>query len=277
MDAADFGFQFFLLFLFQFKEFGPQVFQAHFLILQLRPFILALDDDARRHVGHADSRTRLVDVLAAGTGGAEVIDADVVHVDFDIDIIRQFRHDIDSRKGRVAPGCSIKRRNADQAMDAFFRFQIAIGVFTFDAESGALDARFIAGLHIQDSQFIAIAFGPAGIHADEHLRPVLGFRTAGTGVEGNEGVALVVFAGQEEPHFPLLDILEQVVVLLFNIFGKGSIAVFHGHFQILAEVVSFADEFFVTFDFRLEKRRFLGNLLGLIRVIPEGRVTHLHV
>ena len=96
-------------------------------------------------------------------------------------------------------------------------------------------------------------------------------------MEGNEGVALIVFAGQEEPHFPLLDILEQVVVLLFNIFGKGSIAVFHGHFQILAEVVSFADEFFVTFDFRLEKRRFLGNLLGLIRVIPEGRVTHLHV
>ena len=162
-------------------------------------------------------------------------------------------------------------------MDAFFRFQIAIGVFTFDAESGALDARFIAGLHIQDSQFIAIAFGPAGIHADEHLRPVLGFRTAGTGVEGNEGVALVVFAGQEEPHFPLFNVLEQVVVLLFNVFGKGSIAVFHGHFQILAEVVSFADEFFVTFDFRLEQRRFLGNLLGLFRVIPEGRVTHLHV
>ena len=216
-------------------------------------------------------------MLAAGTGGAEVIDADVVHIDFDIDVVRQFRHDIDSRKGRVAPGCSIERRNADQAMDAFFRFQIAIGVFAFDAEGSALDARFITGLHIQDGQFVAIAFSPAGVHADEHLCPVLSFRTAGTGVEGDEGVALVVFAGQEEPYFPLFDVLEQVVVLLFNVFGKGGVAVFHGHFQIVAEVISFADEFFVAFDFRLEQRRFLGNLLGLVRVIPEGRVTHLHI
>ena len=146
-------------------------------------------------MGHADGGTRLVDVLAAGTGGSKVVDADVVHIDFDFYVVRQFRHDIDGRKGRMAAGGGVKRRNADQAVNAFFRFQIAVSIVAFDAEGCTLDARFVAGLHVEDSQFITVPFGPAGIHANQHLRPVLGFRSAGTGVEGNEGVAVVVLTG----------------------------------------------------------------------------------
>jgi hypothetical protein len=43
--------------------------------LQLRALVLALDDDAGGKVGDADGGVGLVDVLAAGTGGAVGVDA----------------------------------------------------------------------------------------------------------------------------------------------------------------------------------------------------------
>ena len=47
-----------------------------------------------------DSGTRLVDVLAAGTGGTEIVDADVVHIEVDFNIFR-FRQDGNGRRRRV--------------------------------------------------------------------------------------------------------------------------------------------------------------------------------
>ena len=44
--------------LFVFKEFGTQQLQAAFLVLQLGPFVLALDNNARRQMGHTDSAVR---------------------------------------------------------------------------------------------------------------------------------------------------------------------------------------------------------------------------
>jgi hypothetical protein len=43
----------------------------------LRAVVLALHDDAGRHVGDADRRVGLVDVLAAGARGAEGVGAQV--------------------------------------------------------------------------------------------------------------------------------------------------------------------------------------------------------
>lgn len=68
-------------------------------------------------MGHADRGRRLVDVLAAGAAGAIVIDANVLHVDIHVDRLVQLRHNVDRRKGRMAPRVGVKRRNADQAVD----------------------------------------------------------------------------------------------------------------------------------------------------------------
>jgi hypothetical protein len=39
--------------------------------------------------------------------------------------------------------------------------------------------------------------GPAEIHAQEHFRPVLGFGAAGAGLDGEDGVEAIAFAGEE--------------------------------------------------------------------------------
>ena len=120
-------------------------------------------------------------------------------------------------------------------------------------------------------------FGPARIHAYEHLCPVLGFRAAGTGVEGQDGVARIVFTGKEQQYFAPFDFLQEGIVLFFNFTGQIRFLFFHGNFQVVQEVCCFRCQFFVAFDFRLQECRFLRNFTGLVRVIPKIRIAHLHV
>ena len=228
-------------------------------------------------MSHADSRTRLVDVLATGTGCAEIIDTDIVHIDFHIDIVRQFGHDIDGRKRRVPPCRRVERRNTDQAVHPFFRLQIAIGVFSFDGKSGTLDARFIARLHVHDGNVEPVLFCPARIHADQHLRPVLGFRSAGTGMEGQDSIARIVFARKEQQHFPLFDVFQQGMVLLFDFIGQARFLFLDCHIKEIEQVCTLCFQLFMTFYFCLQERCFLGNLLCFIGITPKIRITHLHI
>jgi hypothetical protein len=53
----------------------------------LAALVLAGDHDAGRQVGDAHRRLGLVDVLAAGAGGAVGVDAQVLVVDLDLDVV----------------------------------------------------------------------------------------------------------------------------------------------------------------------------------------------
>ena len=171
----------------------------------------------------------------------------------------------------------VERRNADQAVHAFFRFQIPVSVFAFNRKGCALNARFVAGLHIHDVDAIAVAFGPAHVHADEHLRPVLGFGAAGAGMEGDDGVARIVFIGKKQEDFPLFYVFHQFLILLFNFAGQIGIAFFHGQLQVIAGILHPLHQLFMAFDFGFQLRRFLRNGLGLFRVVPKVRIAHLHI
>src|SRR5690606_6648162 len=61
------------------------------LVLVLTAVVLAFDDDAGRQVGDAHGRVGLVDVLPAGAGGTECVDADVGRIDDDIADLVRFR------------------------------------------------------------------------------------------------------------------------------------------------------------------------------------------
>src|ERR1035437_4799366 len=69
------------------------------LVLRLRPLVLALRHDARGDVGQPHGRVRLVDVLAAGTGGAERIHPDLVPVELPLDVALAFGQDFYPRDG----------------------------------------------------------------------------------------------------------------------------------------------------------------------------------
>src|SRR5262249_8407957 len=80
--------------LLQLDQLRAQELHRHRLVLGLRALVLALHDDAGGDVGDAHGRVGLVDVLAAGAGGAVGVDAQVGVVDLDLDTLVDQRADV---------------------------------------------------------------------------------------------------------------------------------------------------------------------------------------
>ena len=95
-------------------------------------------------------------------------------------------------------------------MDAPLGREIAIGVGARDGQRRALDARLFARREVQQLRAVALALGPARVHAQQHLRPVLRLRAAGAGVYGEDGVVAVVRAAEHQPKLQAVELLGQL-------------------------------------------------------------------
>jgi hypothetical protein len=144
----------------------------------------------------AHGRIGRVDVLAAGARRTVGVDAAVALVDLDVDRVVDDRIDPDRRERGVTARIAVIGRDADEAVHARFGLQPAIGIVTLDEERRGLDARFFAVMDFQELHLVARTLGPAGIHAQKHVRPVLAFRAAGAGMHFEIGVVAVGLAGQ---------------------------------------------------------------------------------
>ena len=98
------------------QEPGAQDLHRALAVLDLGALVLTGDDDARREVGDAYRRRRLVDVLTAGAGGAVGVDAQVVVVDGDLVVVLDLRKDLDQRERGVPPVRGIERGETHQAV-----------------------------------------------------------------------------------------------------------------------------------------------------------------
>ena len=78
---------------------------------------------------------------------------------------------------------------------------------------------FVAGLHVDDLALEAAALGPAEIHAQEHLGPVLRLGAAGAGMDGDDGVLAVVLAAEHLLGLAGLDFGAQLVEPAREVFG----------------------------------------------------------
>jgi hypothetical protein len=85
-------------------------------VLVLRALVLALDDDAGGNVGDAHGRIGRIDVLAAGTGCAVGINAKVLVLDNDLNLIVNLRIDKNRGKRRVTALVRVERRDPHQPM-----------------------------------------------------------------------------------------------------------------------------------------------------------------
>ena len=85
-----------------------------------------------------------VDVLAAGAGGAEDVDAQILGLDLDLHVVVDQRDDEDRGEGGVAAGVGVEGRDAHQAVDADFGLHLPVDVLALDFDRGALDARLFA-------------------------------------------------------------------------------------------------------------------------------------
>src|ERR1700680_4707826 len=108
-----------LLFHFEFVEAGAKDAHGFGAILDLGFFVLLGDDQAAGNVGDAHGGVGGVHRLAAGTGGAESVDAKILGFDFDVDVVG-FRQDGNRGGGGVNAALLLGGGDALDAVDAAF-------------------------------------------------------------------------------------------------------------------------------------------------------------
>src|SRR5581483_11340101 len=186
-----------LLLLLELVEARLQDLHRHRLVLVLRAFVLAGDDDAGREVREPHGGVGLVDVLAAGAARAVRVDAEVLVPDLDLDVLLDVGKDDHRRERRLPARVRVEGRDADEAVDARLGAEVAEGVRALHHERGALDPRAFAGLLLEDLRLVPAPLRPAQVHPQQHLGPVLRLETARTGVDLDDRAAGVVLAAEE--------------------------------------------------------------------------------
>ena len=154
-------------------------------------------------------------------------------------------------------------------MDAVLAFQEAVGVFALDGDGGGFDARLVPVLVVQDFIGEALPLHPAGVHAVEHLGPVLGLGAAGPGVELQNGVAPVVLPGEEGGHPRLGGPVLQGGALGFQLLQNLGVVGLLAHLAQGRQVLPGGDQLLLPGDFVLELFQPLLDLLGALQVVPE--------
>ena len=114
----------------------------------------------------------------------------------------------------------------------------------------------------------------ARIHAHEHLGPVHGLGAAGAGVDGDDGVALVVRTGEQGGGLLLVDNLVDLVELAGHV-GKNRVVIFFpGETEQLAGVIQTGFQLLHGIETRAQRFRFAHGFVGLFLVGPEVGIVH---
>ena len=156
-------------------------------------------------------------------------------------------------------------------MDAVFTLEEAIGVLALDHDVGRLEACLVSFQVVENLVGEAVALCPAGIHPVEHLAPVLGFRSACSGVEAHKGIVLIVVAGEQGFQAAGLHLFLQDLCghLGFDVVLLG------GHFADGHHVVPGGNHLLVALNLCLGLLDLNGDLLALLGVVPEaGGLLH---
>jgi len=241
----------------------------------LGAFVLALNNDSGWQVSDSDRRISAVNMLTTLARGPVGVYLQVVRVDFNFDVFIYFRIDKNRGKGSVTALVGVEGRDSYQPVYSRFLAEQPEAVITLDPDGGALQTGFFSRLEIDDFGLEAFSFGKSKVHAKEHLGPVLGFCAAGSGMDGQDGVAGVILVEEKCPEFSFLK---------FNLEGLyGPVEIVHNLFAFLGQ---FQQDFYffpVGLQFFIELQvlfqLFFSDLKGLefFLVIPGSGAGQLTV
>ena len=95
--------------------------------------------------------------------------------------------------------------------------QPAVCVLAPELHGGALDARHLARRHLDQVRTEAPLLAPAQVHAQQHLRPVLGFGAAGSRLDVEKGVGFVLLALEHAAELKLREALRHLRQFLLDV------------------------------------------------------------
>jgi hypothetical protein len=155
-------------------------------------------------------------------------------------------------------------------VDAALGLQHPVGVLALHGEGGGLEPRLLAGARLDQLGLEAAVSGPAEIHAQKDLGPVLRICAARAGVNRDDGVAGVVLTAEE-------GVLLQSVELAPERRNRRLDLVCHlaVHGVELAGVLELVLQAAVAIESLGQTRVLGGNRCCPVLIVPEARCAHL--
>src|SRR6267154_487107 len=189
-----------LLFHFLFVETGAEHAHGFGAIFDLGFFVLLGDDQAAGNVRDAHGGIGGVHGLAAGTGGAESVDAQIFGFDFDVDVVG-FREHGYGCGGGVNAALLLCGRDALNTVYAAFVFQLGVNLVALNGGDDFFYSALGGGRAFEDFDFPALDFGEARVHAVEIAGEDAGFVAAGASADFHDHALFIEGIFRQEEKF----------------------------------------------------------------------------
>src|SRR5215213_9304906 len=258
------------LLLAELRDARPEDAQRRLLVGRLGALVLALDDDAGRQVRQPDRGIRLVDVLAAGAARPVRVDPQLRLVDLHCALVGQQRSHDHLGEARVAAVRLVEGRQANEPVDAALGLEDPVGVLAADGHRRGLEAGLLARARLEELRLEAAVGGPAQVHPQQDLGPVLSVGASRAGMDRDDGVSGVVLAGEERV------LLEALELAMDRSQGFGDLVrhlAVHG--EELTRVLVLAAQPVVPLEAPREAGVLGGDSRRPLLVVPESRLTEL--
>ncbi|CCX38003.1 uncharacterized protein BN452_01915 [Clostridium sp. CAG:1013] len=222
----------------------------------------------------------LVNLLSAGAAGAVHFHLNILGRNLHRVVQLHFRHDFQGSKRGLPSACRVKGRHTHQPVHTCLALQITVGVLSLHHDGSALQTSLVSVQVVQSLHFVAVTLRPAVVHAEQHLRPVLGLRAAGTGVEGQNSVILIVFPGEQSGQLHGSNLTPDRFDLRFRFFHQREVLRLVAHLDESHAVPCPAQQFLICVVLVFQRGHPLGHFLGQFHVVPKtglGRLVLQHV
>jgi hypothetical protein len=163
----------------------------------------------------------------------------------------------------------IERRFAHQAVDAGLGPQPTVGVRPFELDGRTLDPSDLAFGQLDDLGLETVSLAPHEVHAQQHVRPVLGLGPPGPSLDVHVGVARIHLAREHLLELELIEPSLKCGDVFADRRGERLVCLFARQFGELAGLPQFFAELGKAPDLFLKARALTPQFLGALAVFPD--------
>ena len=157
-------------------------------------------------------------------------------------------------------------------MDSRFCAEPSEYVLALEFNRGALDARHFPGRDFDQFRFQAVLFTPSKIHAQQHLRPILGLGSSRTRLDIEKRITGVHLAREHPTKFKLRNLLGIAVQIPRDGSNGFFVAFLGGHLQQIGGVLQPRLQLIQYQHDSFEISPFLTQGLRALLVLPNVRI-----
>ena len=157
----------------------------------LTAFILTLHHGSGWDMCYTDGALRFIDMLAAGSGGPECVDLQILRIDLKIYVIH-FGKDCHCSRGSMDPSSGFRYGNPLHTMAAGFKFQSGPCAFSLYDKTDFLDSSKLRKIGVRNFDLPSLCRSIHGVHAVQIMRKQHAFFPSDSAADLHDHILAVI-------------------------------------------------------------------------------------